>query len=40
MDQCQSGGSPVLFNILINDLDEMGDMVSKTQLTEAEEMLT
>lgn len=39
MDQCQSGGSPVLFNILINDLDEMGDMVSKSQLTGAEEML-
>lgn len=33
MDQCQSGGSPVPFHILINDLDEMGDMVSKSQMT-------
>lgn len=33
MDQCQSGGSPVLFNTLINDLDDMGDTVSKSQMT-------
>lgn len=33
MDQCQSRGNPVLFNILINDLDEMEGRVSESQMT-------
>lgn len=28
-------GSPVLFNILIDDLDEIGDMLCKSQMTQS-----